>query len=46
MIGPNGIEFGFYGALIGVVVAFVLAFVLTWLFGYSVERDEAEEMHL
>lgn len=46
MIGPNGIEFGFYGALIGVVVAFVIAFVLTWLFGYSVERDEAEDLNL
>ncbi|MFD1388833.1 beta-glucoside-specific PTS transporter subunit IIABC [Oceanobacillus oncorhynchi subsp. oncorhynchi] len=32
-INPEGIDFGFWGAVIATIVAFVLGFVLTYLFG-------------
>ncbi|NYE09262.1 PTS system beta-glucosides-specific IIC component [Bacillus niacini] len=32
-IGPEGITFGFWGAIISIIVGFIVAFVLTYLFG-------------
>jgi len=40
-IGPNGLDKGFYGAIIGIIVSFVLGFVM--MFFSKLEEDETKE---
>lgn len=35
LINPNGIDRGFYGAIIGAVVSFIVAFALSYILGWS-----------
>jgi beta-glucoside PTS system EIICBA component len=41
-IGPEGITFGFWGAIISIVVGFIVAFVLTYLFG-GINKEQSSK---
>ncbi|WP_127836913.1 beta-glucoside-specific PTS transporter subunit IIABC [Clostridium prolinivorans] len=41
-IGPNGIDKGFYGAIIAIIVAFVLGFLLMMFAGFKDEEENKE----
>ncbi|BCZ45075.1 PTS beta-glucoside transporter subunit EIIBCA [Clostridium gelidum] len=40
-LGPNGLDTGFYGAIIGMIVSFILGFVM--MFFSKLEEEEAKE---
>lgn len=42
-ISPEGIDFGFYGAIISIVVGFIAGFVLTLLFGGINKEQQASK---
>ena len=40
LIGPSGIDMGFYGAILGSVAALALSFALTYFFGWSEDIEK------